>query len=154
MFKKEDFKFSLDVPVRYADIDSRKHVNNVVYIRYFEEGRMHYLHEVLGISVEEIADTDIIILSVHCDYISPSFHGEIMKVHTRISRLGNKSMEMLYLITDKASRRTVAEGSTILVAYDYSTRTTRAIPDSFREKIAWFEGIPVREERNGQMPRR
>lgn len=150
MMNKEDFKFTLDVPVRYADVDSRGHVNNAMYIRYFEEGRMHYMNEVAGFPLTEIADTDIIILDMHCDYISPSYHGEIMKVHARISRLGNKSMEMLYLITDKASGRTVAEGSSILVAYDYSTRKTMPVPDSFREKISRFEGIPIREESGGR----
>ncbi len=146
MLNREDFKFSLDVPVRYADIDSRGHVNNAAYIGYFEEGRMYYLRDVLGLSMTETADTEIIILNMHCDYISPAFHGEVMRVHTRIARLGNKSMEMLYLITEKTGGRTVAEGSSILVAYDYSTRKTMAIPDSFREKIARFEGIPVRDQ--------
>lgn len=146
MFNHEDFKFALDVPVRYADIDSRGHVNNAAYVGYFEEGRMHYLRDVLRISMTETADTEIIILNMHCDYISPAFHGEILKVHTRVSRLGNKSMEMRYLITEKSGGRRVAEGSSIVVAYDYSTRRTMEIPESFREKIAGFEGIPVREE--------
>lgn len=150
MMNKQDFKFSFDVPVRYADVDSRGHVNNAMYIRYFEEGRMHYLHDVVGFPFTESPDADIIVLNMHCDYISPTFLGEIMNVHTGISRLGNKSMEMLYLITDKTSGRTVAEGSSVLVAYDYSARKTMGIPDSFREKIARFEGIPIRDEKAGK----
>lgn len=150
MFKREDFSFNHDVPVRYADIDSRGHVNNAAYVFYFEEGRMHYLQKVLGLSMTETADTEIIILNMHCDYISPAYHGEILKVYTRMSRLGNKSMDMLYLVTDTASGRTVAKGSSVLVAYDYSTRRTMEIPDEFREKIARFEGIPLRDNAYGK----
>ncbi len=35
---REDFKFSVDVPVRFSDMDALGHVNNASYISYFEEG--------------------------------------------------------------------------------------------------------------------
>ncbi len=109
---------------------------------------MHYLQNVLGLTMSETADTDIIILNLHCDYVSPAFHGEILEVYTRVSRLGNKSMEMLYLVKDRASGRTVAEGSSILVAYDYVSRQSMEIPSGYREKISRFEKIPPRADKH------
>ncbi len=140
--KKEDFKFSVDVPVRFSDMDALGHVNNAAYISYFEEGRVHYLHNLFDFPKDDASALGIIVLDMHCNYRSPAYYGEVLRVHTRVTWLKNKSLEMTYLITDVADGRRVAEGSSVLVAYDYSARKTTEIPAEFREMISSFEGIP------------
>lgn len=140
--KKEEFKFSVDVPVRYSDVDSRGHVNNAAYITYFEEGRARYFTELLDL--QEADSFGIIVLDVHCYYKSPAFYGETLRVYTKVNWIRDKSFEMSYLVIDDASGRTVAEGSGVLVGYDYSLQKTTSIPDSHREKMAAFEGISPR----------
>ena len=144
--KKEEFKFSVEVPVRFSDMDSLGHVNNAAYISYFEEGRVYYLRNLFELPKDDTSTLGIIVLDMHCNYRSPAFHGEVLRVYTKVSWLRNKSFEMAYLIVETKSGRTVADGSSVLVAYDYSTRTTREIPDEFREKISEFEGIVSRKE--------
>jgi YbgC/YbaW family acyl-CoA thioester hydrolase len=139
--KKEDFKFSVDVPVRFSDMDALGHVNNAAYISYFEEGRVHYLHNLLDLPRDDTSALGIIVLDMHCNYRSPAYYGEVLRVHTKVTWLKNKSLEMTYLITDIADGRKVADGSSVLVAYDYSARKTTEIPTEFREKISSFEGI-------------
>lgn len=145
LMKKEEFRFSIGVPVRYSDVDSRGHVNNAAYITYFEEGRARYLTELLDL--HEVDSFGIIVLDVHCFYKSPAYYGETLKVFAKVTWLGDKSFEMAYLVTDTASGRKVAEGSGVLVGYDYSVRKTATIPDAYREKIAAYEGIPKRKDR-------
>jgi acyl-CoA thioester hydrolase len=146
VMNKEEFKFSVDVPVRFSDMDSLGHVNNAAYISYFEEGRVHYLRNLFELPKEDTSTLGIIVLDMHCNYRSPAFHGEVLRVYTRVSWLRNKSFEMVYLIVDKHSGRTIADGSSVLVAYDYSTRKTKEIPVAFRETISAFEAIAPRIE--------
>ena len=139
--KKEDFKFSVDIPVRFSDMDALGHVNNATYISYFEEGRVHYLRNIFEIPKDDTSSLGIIVLDMHCNYRSPAYYGEVLRVFTRVTWLKNKSFEMTYLITDAIDGRKVADGSSVLVAYDYSGRKTTEIPPDFREKISSFEGI-------------
>ena len=144
--KQDDFKFSIDVRVRFSDMDSLGHVNNAAYISYFEEGRVHYFRKLFDLPWEDTSSLGLIVLDMHCTYKSPAFYGEILRVYTKVNWLKNKSFEMSYLIIDTDTGRTVAEGSSVLVAYDYSTRTTMEIADNVRGKISEFEGIPPRRD--------
>jgi acyl-CoA thioester hydrolase len=144
--KQNDFKFSIDVRVRFSDMDSLGHVNNAAYISYFEEGRVHYFRKLFDLPWEDTSTLGLIVLDMHCTYKSPAFYGEILRVYTKVNWLKNKSFEMAYLIIDTDTDRTVAEGSSVLVAYDYSTRTTMEIADNVRAKISEFEGIPPRRD--------
>jgi acyl-CoA thioester hydrolase len=38
------------IQVRFADIDVMGHVNNAVYLSYFEMTRVHYFQELLGLT--------------------------------------------------------------------------------------------------------
>ena len=144
--KQNDFKFSIDVRVRFSDMDSLGHVNNAAYISYFEEGRVHYFRKLFDLPREDTSTLGLIVLDMHCTYKSPAFYGEILRVYTKVNWLKNKSFEMSYLIIDTDTGRTVAEGSSVLVAYDYSTRTTMEIADNVRSKLSEFEGIPPRRD--------
>ena len=142
----DNFKFDISVPVRFSDVDAMGHVNNAKYLTYFEEARVGYFRHVLSLSESTTAKLGMIVLEARCRYKSPAYFGEIMKVHTRVSWMRNKSFEMEYFITDAASGRIVAEGSSVQVAFDYSIRQTTEIPEEQREKIAAFEGIENRKK--------
>lgn len=38
----------VEIQVRFADLDVMGHVNNSVYLSYFEMARVHYFGELLG----------------------------------------------------------------------------------------------------------
>ena len=38
----------VQIQIRFADIDAMGHVNNAVYLSYFEFTRVHYFSELLG----------------------------------------------------------------------------------------------------------
>lgn len=139
--EKTDFRFFIDVPVRFSDMDSLGHVNNTVYLSYFEEARVHYFRELFNLPVTDSTTLGIIVLEIHCIYKTPAHYGEILRVYSKVSWMKNKSLEMQYLVTEIGSGRIVAEGSSILVAYDYSTRQTIEISEDVRSKISAFENI-------------
>ncbi len=122
-------------------MDSLGHVNNAVYLSYFEEARVHYFRELFNLPLNDSARLGMIVLEIHCSYKTPAYYGETLRVYSRVSWMKNKSFEMRYLATEIESDRIVAEGSSILVAYDYSTKQTVVIPDNVRSKISAFENI-------------
>jgi acyl-CoA thioesterase FadM len=64
-----------------------------------------------------------------------------VRIAARTIRLGNKSMEMEYLMENVQTEKVMAESSAVLVAYDYSAQATIPIPEGWRRKIIEFEQL-------------
>ncbi|MCL5268758.1 MAG: acyl-CoA thioesterase [Bacteroidetes bacterium] len=141
--KKEDFRFFIEFPVRFSDVDSLGHVNNAVYLSYFEEARVHYFRNLIKLQFDNKPSLSIIVLEIKCAYRSPAYFGETLRAYSKVSWMRSKSTEMQYLITDVETGRKVADGSSILVAYDYQAGQSITIPDDIRKAIIDFEGINI-----------
>ncbi len=139
---ESQFKFSVLVPIRFSDMDALGHVNNAAYFSYFEEARVDYFRQLFGLPKEDPTKLGFIVLEIRCTYRTPSYSGETLKVYSKISWMKNKSMEMQYLAIGMGDSRVVAEGSSILVAYDYLNKQTIEIPGKVRLKISEYEKIP------------
>jgi len=142
--EETEFKFSIMVPVRFSDMDSLGHVNNAVYLSYFEEARVHYFRRLFDLPADDSKSLGFIVLEIRCTYKTPAYYGETLRVFSRISWMKNKSMEMQYLAIETEDNRIVAEGSSVLVAYDYPNKQTITIPESVRSRISEFEKIPLK----------
>ena len=144
----DDFRFHCEVEVRFRDLDAMGHVNNAVYFTYFEVARTGYMRALGHRPPEEISFADLypfILLDVYCKYLAPAVLGQKLDVYLRTSRLGTKSYEFEYLITDQQDGHPIATGSSTQVYYDYRQEQTRPIPDDFRQRIENLEGrkLPV-----------
>lgn len=134
-----EFKFFHPTEVRYGDLDPQDHVNNSRYLTFFEQARINYMiHVGLFEEGQSFMDIGIILADAHITFKAPIHFGEQVKVGVRISRLGNKSMTSEYVIVSEDGRE-FANGSSVLVAFDYRTRQTISVPEEWREKIAKFE---------------
>jgi len=60
----------LSIPVRWGDMDSLGHVNNIVYFQFFESVRMDWFDQ-LRLSREDMAGQGIVIVDNHAEYIVP-----------------------------------------------------------------------------------
>jgi len=63
-----------------------------------------------------------------------------VEVGVRVSRLGNKSLDMEYLIRESDTGKVFAVGKTVQVTYDYQSGKTIPLLVSWREAIQDFEG--------------
>lgn len=138
----EGFNFITPVEIRFRDMDSLGHVNNAVFITYMETARIKYMLNLVG--SQYLSDLRIILAEVTCTYRSPAYWGATLEVGVRITEIGNKSFAMEYRIEDQATRRLVASGSSVQVAYDYDAQTSIPVPDSVAEAAEEFEGRPLR----------
>lgn len=136
-----DFKFSTSLDVRYSDLDAQGHLNHARYFSFMEQARFNYMLEV-GLWKQEqgFAGVGQIVASATCDYKRPAQLGDEVRVWVRTTRLGQKSLEMDYLLM--VDEVPIATGSTVQVAYDYAAGQSMPLPDSWRVKIRQFEHSP------------
>jgi acyl-CoA thioester hydrolase len=132
------FRFCTSLEVRFADLDAFGHVNHAKYFTFMEQGRFQYF-DALGLwnTSRPFHELGIIIAEAHCSYKKPVLLGERVDVSVRVSRMGNKSFEIEYLLSVEGDE--VALGRTTQVAYDYQSEKSIAVPSEWRAKIAEFE---------------
>lgn len=125
--------FSLEIKVRYRDIDGMRHLNNAVYFTYLEQCRTEYYMKL--VEGKKISDLGFILVSAKCDYKSPvSIEDEVM-VYIRPSEIGNTSWKFEYEVREKNTDRLMAKGETVQIAYDYKKGKKKRIDDNLRQKL-------------------
>jgi len=125
--------------VAWGDMDANRHVNNVVYFRYIEHGRLHYFYE-LGFIAHQI-ETGVgpILAWTDCRFRRPLAYPDTVTIGTRIRDVQDDRFVMDALIVSHAQRQVVAEGQQRVVVYDYRKNEKAPLPDVIRRRIADFE---------------
>jgi len=133
-------EFTTEVAVRYDDLDTYGHVNNVRYGTYIEEGRVGYLAEIVGDGTREFlaGGTGIVVAHLELDFERPVGPTESVTVAVEVPRLGTTSFPMAYEVRDGGT--VVATGETTMVTVDPETGEPRPVPDDWRSAIERFEG--------------
>ena len=134
--------YRLVVPIRprFRDTDAMGHVNNAVYLSYFEVARAEYWRAMTGEARYE--RVPFILAHVTVDFRSPAYVAEVLNVGIRTSRLGTKSFDAEYRVETETTHRLVCEGRSVQVVFDYAQGRSMAMPAELRETFRNFEGRP------------
>ena len=124
----------LDVTVAWGEQDLFGHVNNIVYFRYFESVRMHYLERIGVLRSHQENSKGVILASTTCDFKKPVTWPQQLTVLTGTTAVGNTSFTMDYLITDEQGE-VVATGTSVQVMYDYTSASKIRVTDEVRAAI-------------------
>lgn len=120
------------VQKRFSDVDSFMHVNNIWQQSYFDMGKTEFYTQVLGVT-GVFDKLRIITASTHTDYWGQVRLTDDIVVVTQVSRIGNKSMTLHQRIM--LGEKCLTESSSVMVAFDFETQQTVAIPDEWRTKL-------------------
>jgi acyl-CoA thioester hydrolase len=120
-------------------MDAFGHVNNTVFFRYFESARIAYL-ERLGFRGADGEAIGPILASTQCKFRRPLAYPDTVLVGARVSQLGDDRFTHEYRLISRALEEIAAEGSGVVVAYDYGARAKCAIPPAVRARIEALEG--------------
>jgi acyl-CoA thioester hydrolase len=137
----ELFKFYLPIQIRYNDIDAQGHVNNAKYVTYIEYARFRYIMEVGLWAGESFLDLGLIVADIHISYLSPIKLGQKIRVGVKVSAIGNKSLTFVYQIEDEVSGEGLATAESVMVAFDYRTKTSTPVSNEWRELISKYEDL-------------
>lgn len=121
-------RFPLEL--RYADFDTKGHVNNAVYLTYFEIARSKAWQAMGG-----DADFPFVVAEARVRYKAQARIGDSLEIEIWTSEIRTKAWVWSYRITNPVGDVLVAEGETVQVAFDYERRETMAIPPSLRADL-------------------
>jgi acyl-CoA thioester hydrolase len=136
-----EFRFYQPIQVRYNDIDAQGHVNNAKYVTYIEYARFRYITELGLWDGKSFMDLGLVVADCHISYLAPIKLDQRIRVGTRVSRIGNKSLVFSSIIEEEDTAKVMATAETVMVSYDYNTETTIPVSRDWREKISHYEGV-------------
>ncbi|WP_019674008.1 acyl-CoA thioesterase [Psychrobacter lutiphocae] len=122
-------------PVIWNDMDAFNHVNNVVYYRYAEAARIHYLTQTQAFT----DDATTVLAQSSCTFLRPVTFPDTLLIGVRTKKLGNSSIVMDYCYYSTAQSAVVATADSVLVKLNKEATAKVAWSDSERDTILDFE---------------
>ena len=130
--------------VRFGDLDAMRHLNNVVFLRYFETARIAYLQELVPTHDPANPERDafgLIFAECHINYRSPVLFDEEVAVACTIGTVRRSSFRVEFEM--RVGSRLVAEGYGVLVGFDYAAQSAAQLPDDLRERLEAEAAAPA-----------
>jgi acyl-CoA thioester hydrolase len=124
------------VPIRWGDMDAMGHVNNTIYLRFFEIVRLDWMYG-LGRRVDAGAGEGPVIVNAFVNFLRQlEFPGELRLRHY-VANPGRTSLDTFVTIerTDEPGQL-YAEGGARMVWTDYTERKSKPLPDWFRAIVS------------------
>lgn len=134
-----EFPVVIREPVLWNDMDAYGHVNNCVYFRYFESGRIAYFGEI-GFDMDPAQPgAGPILAATDCRFRLPLRHPDTIDIGARVGEIGRDRFTMHYAVYSRRHERIAAEGSSRVVVLDYRTHTKTDLPEAVRARIERLE---------------
>jgi acyl-CoA thioester hydrolase len=130
--------------VRFGDLDAMRHLNNVVFLRYFETARIAYLRELVPSHDPARPENDafgLIFAECHINYRSPVHFDEEVAVACSIGNVRRSSFRVEFEM--RVASRLVAEGYGVLVGFDYTEQSAAQLPEELRERLEAEAAAPA-----------
>ena len=115
-FKEEDFKFKYNISTRFRDLDPFNHVNNSVFLTYFENARRQF-YERWNLNLN---NRSLIVVSIKIDYLNELNHPSYCQVFQKIVRIGNTSFDILSMLC--LNNIVICKSITTIVCYNFNKK--------------------------------
>jgi acyl-CoA thioester hydrolase len=129
-------------PLRWADMDSLGHVNNVVYVDYLQEARVDMLRVHAPASGGEALAEGVVVVRHEVEFVSPLvFRFEPVRIESWVTEIRAATFTMAYEILDEqpdGERRVYLRARTVLTPYVFSQERPRRIRPEEREVLDRF----------------
>lgn len=135
----DDFPVVVRLPVQWGQMDAYGHVNNVVLFRFFESARVAYLQRCTLAQSYETRGVGAILHSTDCRFRRPLFYPDTVLVGARTADLGEDRFTMEYRAWSLEEEDVAAEGTGLIVCFDYEAREKTPLPEDIRRRIREME---------------
>lgn len=134
-------KHSTPIQLRFNDADTLGHINNAVYLSFFDLGKTDYFKAVKGTNFYNI-EIDIVVAHIEVDFLKSVYLHEDVAVETAVTRIGNKSLSVSQRIISLLTNEIKCQCTTVMVSIDFNTGETKPISNQWRTELAAFESRP------------
>jgi acyl-CoA thioester hydrolase len=118
--------------VVWGDMDAFGHVNNVVFLRYFETSRVKYFENYM--QSNEASSIIPVVVSIQAQYKKQVKYPDLLEVHCSISKIGNTSLDMEALMYNQNKELVFSAQCTVVMIQKEKARPV-AIPVSLKDWI-------------------
>jgi len=138
------YPVSIAIPVAWGEMDAMQHVNNVVYLRWFESARIAYFERAGLLSGLNEMTVGPILARSSVDYLLPVTYPDTVRVEISVTKMGRSSFEMSYRLRSEALQKVAARGDAVIVNYDYRAGKSVPLDEKTRAAIHALEaGAPA-----------
>lgn len=135
---------SVDVPLRWSDMDAYGHVNNVQFLRLLEDARVVALGA--WFDGQELLHRGVIVSRHEIEYLAPLvFRPAPVRIRLWPTAISAVGFDVAYAIGDPpdVGESVYARAETGLVAYDLAGSRPRRLTAEHRERLTALAGDPV-----------
>lgn len=131
------------IPVQWGEMDAYGHVNNTVFFRYFESARVRYLERCGFTDSWERDRVGAILHSTECRFRRALRYPDTVLAAARAESMEEDRFRMAYRVISLEADAVAAEGSGLVVSFDYEREEKAPIPPDVRAGIERLEGGPL-----------
>lgn len=136
-------RHTVDVPMRWSDMDAYQHVNNVAFLGYFEMARVHLFFERPSLEERSGLRRGLVVAAHEIAYKRPVVYAaEPLQVDIWVSDVRAASFRCHYEVLDHG--RLAVTGSTQLVPYDFDLERPRRLTAEEKAFLATCFDEPAR----------
>lgn len=129
-----EFYHSVDLQIRFNDIDILGHLNNTVYFSFFDTGKAYFYERIMGGNINW-RRVESVIANIDCAYVSPTYFGDEIEVWTRCKHIGEKSFTLQQMIVDKHTKQLKAAADTVMFSINPDTMTSVQMAPEWRAAL-------------------
>lgn len=124
-----DYPVTVEIPVQWGDMDALQHVNNIVYLKWFESARIEYLQRIKFWSRMETERLGPILASQTVKYRAPVEYPDTIIAGAKAASFDDGQIVHSYAVFSKQKGLVATTGEARLVMYDFGQQKKTNIPD-------------------------
>ena len=136
---RREFPVVFQQAVVWGDMDSCRHVNNVVYFRYFENARLEYFRRLDWFNYEIESGVGPIVSATQARYRRALVYPDTIFIGARLVMLEEDRFTLEHRLVSEQLDDVAATGQVTVVAYLYRERRKTPIPNELRRRIVALE---------------
>ncbi len=116
------------LPVQWGDQDALGHVNNVVYLRWFESGRIALLDSLGFVFGSPASGVYPVLASATVHFRRPVTFPATVEIASRVTRTGRTSLTVAHSVRVHGEDGDAADGTSVIVLFDPATGRPHPLP--------------------------
>lgn len=132
------FRHIVPLQMRFGDYDTFGHINNNVYMAFYDLGKSLYFTDVLDRPFSPLTVAAVVV-NVNVDFLAPTTIGERLEVRTMVTHLGERSVTMYQRIVNPDTGSVKTQATSILAGFDVTTQGSAPLNPELVDAINRFD---------------
>lgn len=131
----KDYPVVIRENVRWGDMDAFEHVNNTVYFQYFESVRVKLFERIGFFPHPRDGKVGPIMAGLNCRFCRPLRYPDTIQIGAKVTSVQDDRMETAYVVWSETLNAVAAEGTGLVIAYDYAANARGELPAEVKAAI-------------------